>query len=103
MFGQYFNGSIGKLDPKTGDITEIKLPGAYPTVYGFGIDKNDNAWGVSHFNEATFRVDPTGKVIAYPSPYYTRGSRDLKVDAQNRMWEGIQPDYRIGYFYLARP
>ena len=103
MFGQYFNGSIGKLDPKTGDITEIKLPGAYPTVYGFGIDKNDNAWGVSHFNEATFRVDPTGKVIAYPSPYYTRGSRDLKVDAQNRMWECIQPDYRIGYFYLAQP
>ena len=102
-FGQYFNGSIGKFDPKTQKFTEYKLPGPYPTVYGFGIDHNDNAWGVSHFNEATFRVDPTGKVVAYPSPYITRGSRDLKVDAKNRMWGGIQPEYKIGYFYLAQP
>jgi virginiamycin B lyase len=102
-FGQYFNGSISRFDPKTQKFTEYKLPGPYPTVYGFGIDHNDNAWGVSHFNEATFRVDPTGKVVAYPSPYYTRGSRDLKVDAKNRMWGGIQPEYKIGYFYLAQP
>jgi streptogramin lyase/mono/diheme cytochrome c family protein len=102
-FGQYFNGTIGKLEPRTQEIVEYKLPGPYPTVYGFGLDKQDNAWGVSHFNEATFRVDPTGKVTAYPSPYFTRGSRDLKVDAKGRMWGGIQPDYRIGYFYIAEP
>jgi streptogramin lyase len=102
-FGQYFSGSIGKFDPKTETFSEYKLPGPYPTVYGFGIDHNDNAWGVSHFNEATFRVDSTGKVVAYPSPYYTRGSRDLKVDAKNHVWGGIQPEYKIGYFYLAEP
>lgn len=99
-FAQYFNGSIAKLDKDTQDITEYKLPGPHPTVYGFGIDKNDNVWGVSHFNEATYRVEPTGKVTAYPSPYNSRGSRDLKMDAQNRMWGGIQVNYRIGYFYV---
>ena len=101
-FGQYFNGSIGKFDPKTKQFVEYKLPGPYPTVYGFGIDKNDHVWGVSHFNEATFEVTPAGKVTAYPSPYLTRGTRDLKVGAQNRMWGGIQPEYKIGYFYVRK-
>ena len=99
-FGQYFNGSIAMFDPKTEQFAEYKLPGPHPTVYGLGIDQKDNIWGISHFNEATFRVEPNGKVTAYPSPYISRGTRDLWPDAQGNMWYGVQVEYKVGYFYL---
>jgi streptogramin lyase len=99
-FGQYFNAAISKFDPKTEKFTVHKLPGPHPTIYGLGVDPKDNVWGVSHFNEATYRIDPAGKVVAYPSPYISRGSRDLWPDAQGRMWYGAQPEFKVGYFYV---
>ncbi|MBI3048075.1 MAG: carboxypeptidase regulatory-like domain-containing protein [Acidobacteria bacterium] len=99
-FGQYFNGSIAKFDPKTEQFTVYKLPGPHPTIYGLGVDHNDNIWGVSHFNEATYRIDPSGRMVAYPSPYISRGTRDLWPDAQGRMWYGAQPEFKVGYFYV---
>ena len=99
-FAQYFNASIAKFEPKTEKFTVYKLPGPYPTIYGLGVDAKDNIWGVSHFNEATYRIDPSGKVVAYPSPYISRGTRDMWVDAQGRMWYGVQPEFKVGYLYI---
>lgn len=103
-FAQYYAGSIGKFDPRAERFTSYKLPGLYPTVYGFGIDTKGHIWGVSHWNEATYRLDPaTGKVVMYPSPYTDRSTRDLWTDAQGRMWYGAQVYYKIGHFSVREP
>jgi streptogramin lyase len=51
------------------------------------------------YTDVMGKLDPkTGQVTEYPSPYGERGTRDMSVDAQGRIWYGAQPYFKAGYF-----
>lgn len=68
-----------------------------PTVYGLGIDAQDNVWYASMYTDVIGRLDPrTGKIVEFPSPYGERATRDMWPDAEGRMWFGNQPYLSVG-------
>lgn len=65
--GQFAN-LLGRLDPKTHQIKEYKLPpNAGP--HGLVDDKDGNIWYAANFGSHIGRLDPkTGRVTTYPMP-----------------------------------
>jgi len=78
--GQFAN-LLGRMDPKTHEIKEYKLP---PNAGPHGLinDKDGNIWYAANFGSHIGRLDPkTGKVTQYPMP-------DPKVkDVHTLVWD----------------
>ena len=66
--GKY--GKLGRLDPKTGKITERILPIEYSQPYKAVADAGDNIW-LSSMNYLTKFDQKTGKFTVYPTPERT--------------------------------
>jgi virginiamycin B lyase len=93
---------MGRFDPKNQTFKEYALPGPDPTPYALGIDAEGYIWYDSHRQDTMGRFDPkTGKVTEYPVPHVELSMREFFRDAQGRMWYGINPNNKVGYFYLA--
>jgi mono/diheme cytochrome c family protein len=69
-FGIYSHGKLGKLDPKTGKVTEYKIPLAFAQPYDAWPDHDDNIWmGDDGQGGTLIRFDPrTEKFTYYPAP-----------------------------------
>ena len=85
-FSEYAANQIGSLDPKTGKITEIKLPLKYTHPYETWADKQDNVWTTSHFYNSLIYYDRTMKRFTYyPWPQGTHWSvPKVEVDIVSR-------------------
>lgn len=84
---------IGRLDPKTGDITLIDAPNPRPigipagtSPYGIDIHPlNGQVWYARLFGDRIGYVDPkTLEITEYDSP--VKGPRRLRFDAKGSMW-----------------
>ncbi len=63
-------GKLGRLDPKTGEVTERTLPIQYSNPYDTWPDDQDNVW-ISTDNYLTKFEPRTGKYTIYPTPERT--------------------------------
>ncbi len=102
-FAEYVAGKIGRLDPETGKIQELALPGAQPSPYPVGLDRENYVWYASGIMDTVGRLDPaTNQVVEYPPPEVGNGMRELNNDPQGRMWFASPGNNTVGYLYLAK-
>jgi virginiamycin B lyase len=82
------NGTLGELDPATGDVREIPLgPGSAP--HGVITGPDDAAWITDGGLNAIVRVDPqTDEVTSYPLPASRAGANlnTCVFDAKGILW-----------------
>ena len=99
-FSERRGGKVGRLDPKTGEFKEFRLPGPEPSPYAIGIDRDHMIWYSSHEQDTLGRLDPkTGEVLEYPFPHSEIAMREFFLDSQGRMWYASSVNNKIGYFF----
>jgi streptogramin lyase/mono/diheme cytochrome c family protein len=92
---------VGKLDPRTGIVTEYSLPltpGAMPGTHHAVIDKNGIVWLSENWAHQLDRLDPwTGDVkqvrIASPTPINAPSFGNFTLDADGFVWDAH--DHRV--------
>jgi len=85
---------IGKLDPKTGIITEYAVPltpGALPGTHRVAVDKNDIVWLSENWSHHLTRLDPrTGQFTQMPietrTPINTPGFGNFALAPDGSVW-----------------
>src|SRR5262249_26073093 len=98
-FTEIATDKIGKLDPRTGQITEYETPTKGSNPRRFAIDSKDNVWFTEFSANRLGMVDSkTGKVTEYelPTPYavpYACG-----VDKNDMVWFSEVSALRLGRF-----
>ena len=86
---------VGKLDPRTGIVTEYTLPltpGAMPGTHRVVVDRNDIVWFSENWSHTLDRLDPqTGKVtqvqIETPDPINTGGLGNFGLGSDGFIWD----------------
>ena len=125
-FGQQY---LGKLDPRTGEVTEYEVPEARPGnptgILALRLDRDGNPWGGNMFQGAIFKFDPRTEQFqvwkvpdALEQPSGPHGTRihqvnhaapershvDGKVWLQNRAIAGVHRlDLATGEFESFEP
>lgn len=66
--GKY--GKLGRIDAKTGEITEREVPIKYGQPYDAKADSDDNIW-IASMNYLTRFEESTGRFTVYPTPERT--------------------------------
>jgi virginiamycin B lyase len=94
--GQFAN-VLGRLDPKTGKITEYRLP-PKSGPHGLVADSNGNIWYTGNFKSTVGKLNPkTGEVTEYTMP--DPAARDPHTpifDHQGTLWFTVQGGNRVG-------
>ena len=93
--------TLGKLDPRTGRITEYKLAdqaNAAETSHALVFDKTGNIWFANGTEGSPTKFDPeTGKFFRYPRPQDVPSSGDfITLDTKGNVWS----PHREGAFKL---
>jgi streptogramin lyase len=93
--------TLGKLDPRTGKITEYKLAdqnNAAETSHALVFDKVGNIWFANGTEGSPTKFDPeTGKFFRYPRPQDIPNSGDfITMDTKGNVWS----PHREGAFKL---
>ncbi len=89
---QYHNNAISSLDPKTGNIEQIKLPvrpvaQGHENAYGIAIDTKGRIWYSQIGGNSIGMYDPaTGKHLTRDMPRPDAGPHRLDIDDQDRLW-----------------
>ncbi len=95
--GRFPERTTGKLDPKTGRVTNFKLPGKDGTAvstHGASVDQKGNIWFTGHSEHEILKFDPyTEKFQRFPKPSsMTHGIRTgVTVDSKGIVW-AAQPN-----------
>ncbi|HEX9147301.1 MAG TPA: cytochrome C [Candidatus Binatia bacterium] len=94
--GQFAN-VLGRLDPKTGKITEYRLP-PKSGPHGLVADRNGNIWYTGNFKATVGKLNPkTGEVTEYTMP--DPAARDPHTpifDHQGTLWFTVQGGNKVG-------
>jgi virginiamycin B lyase len=94
--------SIGRLDPKTGHVTNFRLEdknGSAVLTHGVAVDRKGNLWYTNGTEGTILKFDPkTEKFKRYPKPA-SMGNRiggTIAIDSKGNVW-ATQPDgaYRL--------
>ena len=83
-FAEYFGNAIGMLDPKTGKITEWKVPSPWSAPYDAEAgSKGGEAWTGSMLTDRVSRLDiKTGQYTEYTMPRPTNIRRVFVDDSK---------------------
>jgi virginiamycin B lyase len=92
---------IGKLDPRTGIVTEYKIPltpNAMPGTHRVFVDKKDIVWVSEPWGHILDRVDPqTGRItqvpIPVPEPLNVAGFSNFALAPDGFVWDN--QDYHV--------
>jgi streptogramin lyase len=90
-FAEYFGNAIGMLDPKTGKISEWKVPTPWSSPYDAVEGTNGEAWTGSMNTDRVSRLDiKTGQYVEYPLPRPTNIRRVFVDDKKSpgTLWIG---------------
>ncbi|MGE5524523.1 MAG: hypothetical protein ACM3SS_12480 [Rhodospirillaceae bacterium] len=95
--GQMVN-ALGRVDPKTGKVTEYKLKTAHSAPHGLVEDKDGNIWYTGNAAGLVGKVNPkTGEVTEYKMPDpNVRDPHTLIFDHDGILWFTAQGANRIG-------
>jgi virginiamycin B lyase len=92
------SNTLGRLDPKTGEIREfpLKTPGSGP--HGLVADKSGAIWFTANYRGYIGRLDPrTGEVAEYPMPDRTAKDPHTPVfDTRGFLWFTVQGSNFVG-------
>ena len=94
--GQTAN-TLGRVDPKTGQIREYKLKTPHSGPHGLKEDKEGNIWFTA--NHATYigRLDPkTGNVTEYPLDKSVKDPHTLAIAQNGMVWFTAQNGNVVG-------
>jgi virginiamycin B lyase len=88
---------LGRLDPRTGQIKEYKLP-PESGPHGLVADKDGNIWYTANFGAYIGKLDPkTGAVTKYPMPDpKARDPHTLLFDRNGIIWFTAQGANMVG-------
>jgi virginiamycin B lyase len=87
------NGTLGRLDPATGAITEIDL-GPNSSPHGVIVDRDGAAWVTDSGRNEIQRVDPaTDEITRYPLPGSYANLNTAAIDANGTIWFTGQAGY----------
>ena len=95
--GQQAN-TLGRFDPKTGQIKEFHLttPGSGP--HGLVADKEGNIWFTANYKGYVGKLDPlTGKVVEYPMPHPAASDpHSIAFDESGILWLTFEESNFVG-------
>jgi virginiamycin B lyase len=86
-YGGFNNGKLGRLDPKSGAITEYDIPMPYSEPYDVWPDRHDNIW-ISDGGQggALIRFEPKARTFTYyPTPQVTDQPK-LAISREGAVW-----------------
>ena len=88
---------LGRLDPKTGEIREFKLP-PDSGPHGLVADRDGNIWYTANFGGYIGKLDPkTGAVTQFKMPDpKARDPHTLKFDQHGILWFTVQGGNMVG-------
>lgn len=80
------NGTLGRLDPSTGQVTQIDL-GRGSAPHGVIVDGEGNAWVTDGGRNEIQRVDPaSGEITRYALPGPNANLNTAAIDANGAVW-----------------
>jgi virginiamycin B lyase len=86
---------VGRLDPKTGKVTEFHVPGvdegSLPGTHWIHVDKNDIVWGSENWAHNIWRLDPKTNQFSrvhwkVPEPINAPMGGNYALDPQGYIW-----------------
>lgn len=87
---QYFGNGLAMVDPKTGKVTEYRLPLKYGNVYEVRPDAEDNIWAENAIYNSLVRLDrKTNTWTYFPYPMERQHTPKMELDSQGTIWFGI--------------
>ncbi len=98
------NGTVGKLDPETGAITEFKMPDpAAKDPHTAVFDRSGTLWFTLQLSNMVGRLDPWTGAIKLAT-MKTPGARPygIKIDAQGVPWVACNGSNCLGRSTLSR-
>ncbi len=92
------SNTIGRLDPKTGNIKEYRLPAQDSGPHGLAFDRNGYIWFTANYKGYIGKLDTvTGKVTEYPMPDKSaRDPHSLVIDRKGIIWFTVQRGNFVG-------
>ncbi|HVZ59341.1 MAG TPA: hypothetical protein VG892_01015, partial [Terriglobales bacterium] len=86
---EYITGMVARLDPATGEISEIKIPYSGAKPYDSWPDKEDNIWMGDQAHNAIVKYDQKTKKFAYfPMPQPGQSINKFQMEENNTIWFG---------------
>jgi len=89
---EFAKNSIASLDPKTGNVEEIKLPtrpsaDGHENAYGIAMDKKGRIWYSQYAGNSIGMYDPaSGKHLTREMPRADSSPHRLSIDDEDRLW-----------------
>jgi virginiamycin B lyase len=94
--GQYAN-TLGRVDPKTGEIKEFRPPTPGSGPHGLVEDKDGNIWFTANSKGYIGKLEPkTGKFTEYKLPQEAKDPHTPLFDLKGRLWFTIQNSNLVG-------
>ena len=91
-----FGNLVGRLDPKSGDMKEYKLP-ANALPHSIIADKGGNIWYMGNRNGTVGRLNPsTGEIKEYPLPVADARPHTPIFDRDGVLWFTLQQTNMVG-------
>jgi virginiamycin B lyase len=93
-----FANNLGRLDPKTGQMTEFRLKTPKSGPHGLAEDKAGNIWYTGNQAALIGKLDPkTGDITEYPMPDpAARDPHTPLFDPKGNLWFSVQGGNMIG-------
>jgi len=87
---QYFGNAIAKVDPRTGKVTEYKLPLKYGNPYETWSDRDGNLWIENAVYNSIIKFDPrTEKFTYFPFPRLQSHATKFELDQDRTLWYSL--------------
>ena len=88
---QFFNNTIAKIEPNTGEVTEYSLPLKYGSPYEVWADLEDNLWTTNDVYNSLVKFEQQNKEFTYvPYPNLDAHTPKLEVDIEGTLWFGMK-------------
>ena len=97
-FTELFGGKLGKIDPKTGEMTEYSTPNPDAGPRRLGVDSKGNLWFTEYFTGKIAKFDPTTmKFTEYDLGVAGGGfPYSLRIDKSDQIWFSMNSNNSIG-------
>lgn len=91
------SNTLGRLNPKTGEIKEYPLEVPNSGPHGLALDKEGNIWFTANFKGYIGRLDPkTGKVKSYKLPEKAGDPHTPVFGLKGMLWFTVQQGNMVG-------
>jgi virginiamycin B lyase len=88
---------LGRLEPKTGEMSEFPLPREDSGPHGLVADGEGNIWFTANYKGYVGKLDPkTGRVVEFPVPVAHADPHTPVIDSSGQVWFTMQQANAVG-------